>query len=120
LRAKTVRRGEIIAQRGERADAMYFVSSGEVELLLPDEKITLSDGEFFGELSLLKHVRRVGTARALSRADLLVLDAEDFERLLDRMPALRARISETVDDLFGDVARAKGDVLSEESTGTSA
>jgi voltage-gated potassium channel len=116
LRAKTVRRGEIITVRGERADAMYFVSSGEIELVLPTEKIQLKDGDFFGELSLLKHVRRVGTARALFKTDLLVLDADDFEQLLDRMPALRARITETVSGLFGEeVAIAKGDVLAEET-----
>jgi voltage-gated potassium channel len=108
LRAKTVRRGEIIAARGERADAMYFVSSGQIELILPSEKITLGDGDFFGELSLLQHVRRVGTARAMARTDLLVLDADDFERLLDRSPSLRTRITETADDLFGE--RVVGDV----------
>lgn len=95
LNAKVVRRGEVITHMGETATAMYFVSSGEVELRLPEGSAVLTDGDFFGEMSLMRTVRRVGTARALSRADLLVLEAHDFEALLARRPELRIRILET-------------------------
>lgn len=102
LRAKVVRRGEVITARGERADAMYFVTSGEIELILPNEKVKLTDGDFFGELALLQQVKRSGTARALTRADLLVLEAEDFSDLMDRKPDLRERIETAAAEVFGE------------------
>jgi voltage-gated potassium channel len=101
LRAKMVRRGEIITARGEQANAMYFVTSGQVELTIPGEKVTLADGDFFGELSLLQQAKRSGTARAVTRSDLLVLEADAFATLLDLRPELRERIEQTVAELFG-------------------
>ena len=56
------------------------------------------------QLEVLQQVRRLGTARALSRADLLVLEAEDFATLLDHKPHLRERIVATVIQLFGQGA----------------
>lgn len=46
LNAKVVRRGEVITHMGETATAMYFVSSGEVELRLPEGSAVLTDGDF--------------------------------------------------------------------------
>lgn len=115
LNAKVVRRGEVITHMGETATAMYFVSSGEVELRLPEGSAVLTDGDFFGEMSLMRTVRRVGTARALSRADLLVLEAHDFEALLARRPELRIRILETARGLIASGILPSGDIVPEET-----
>ena len=112
LQSRTFGRGEIIVEEGDEAESMYFVLSGTVELMLPGKTVQLGEGDFFGEISLLKKVRRMGTAAALARSELLLLHADDFKALLKRRPALRARIMETVDAYFADeVEAAKGDVL---------
>ena len=40
-------------REGERGDAVYFIASGAVEVILPDRRIPLGSGDLFGELALL-------------------------------------------------------------------
>jgi CRP-like cAMP-binding protein len=47
---------------------------------------TLSNGTFFGEISLLTGERRNATVRAITTCDLLVLSKEDFHMLLEQIP----------------------------------
>lgn len=95
LRSETARKGEVIARRGDPAYAMYFVVSGEVEI---DPKegdcLRLGPGEFFGEQAILAEEPRTSTMRALEDAQLLVLDAHDLHRLMDRVPEVGRRIRE--------------------------
>lgn len=95
LRAKMVQPGTRIISRGETADAMYFIASGEVEISFEGtrEPQSLSDGDFFGEIALLRHSQRNATARALTRCRLLVLEVDDFNELIAADADLRAAIS---------------------------
>ena len=95
LRAQSMSAGGIISARGERAAAMYFVVSGEVEAELADRKLRFGPGDFFGELALLHDAMRSANiiARALTR--LLRLSAEDFASLVHKHPALQERIKDT-------------------------
>lgn len=82
LTARRVSTGEVIITKGEEADAMYFITSGRVEVELPSDVITLSDGDFFGEIALLKEGEtRSATVIATRTTDLLVLSSDDFHRL---------------------------------------
>jgi CRP-like cAMP-binding protein len=47
---------------------------------------TLSNGTFFGEISLLTGERRNATVRAITTCELLVLSKEDFGMLLEQIP----------------------------------
>ncbi len=115
LRAQTVERGTLIARAGEPAHSMYFLASGTVEIDLPDKQVRLHDGAFFGEIAVLQKARRSADVVAKSRCRLLLLEADDLHRLMDRQPSLAARI--------WDVARARlgeeevtpgGDIVEEE------
>jgi len=112
LRARNVRAGELITMSGDEADSMYFIQSGEVELTLPDGNVTLSDGDFFGEMSLLAPVRRGGTARAIIRCELLVLDAADFGQLMKRRPGIAPLIARAASE--GKPHPVRGDIAAEE------
>jgi voltage-gated potassium channel len=92
LRARTVPAGASIIRKGERGDAMYLIASGAVEVDSSGGKVRLEEGEFFGELALLSREPRSATVRALRATDLLVLDANDFLRLVDRLPEIGARV----------------------------
>jgi voltage-gated potassium channel len=100
LQARQVERGEMIFRRGEQAHAMYFIAEGEVEIELgPDQKgrrIRLGAGHFFGENAVLKKVERSGTARSVSRARLLVLDAHDLRALIARESGIARKINKIV------------------------
>ena len=92
LHSRTARRGEVIVRRGERADTMYLVISGEVEVERADGNIRIGAGDVFGEIALLTGGVRTATVRACRDTQLLRLQAHDLERLMDRVPEIGRRI----------------------------
>jgi voltage-gated potassium channel len=95
LYSRTAQKGEVIARRGEKATAMYFIVSGQVDVELPDAAdVKLGQGDFFGEIALLTGEERNATVRACEDTQLLVLDAHDLDRLMGRVPEIGKRIRE--------------------------
>jgi voltage-gated potassium channel len=92
LKARTVYAGSVIIRKGEEGDAMYLIASGAVEVDAPDGNVRLEEGDFFGELALLSRERRTASVTATKSTDLLVLDADDFHRIIDRNPELGAQL----------------------------
>ena len=113
LRAQSISAGGIISARGERAAAMYFVVSGEVEVELADRQVEFGAGDFFGELALLHDTMRSANVIARAPTRLLSLSAEDFASLVHKHPALQERLKDTAalkafaDD--GGIAQAEVD-----------
>jgi voltage-gated potassium channel len=115
LRAQTVEPGAVIARRGDAAHSMYFIAAGEVEIALKDSSVRLGAGHFFGEVAVLRRARRSATVTALTRANLLVLDAHDLHALMERAPRVAARMHEMVKQrVGGEVVGARGDIVTEE------
>ena len=50
LNAKRVSAGAIVVRKGDEADGMYFIASGEVEVDVPAGPVRLGEGDFFGEI----------------------------------------------------------------------
>lgn len=95
LDSRTAQSGEVIIRRGDKADAIYFIVAGEVEVeLVGNENVRLSDGDFFGEIAVLSGETRQATVRAVDETQLLILQAHDLERLMDRVPEIGRRIRE--------------------------
>ena len=118
LRAQTVDPGAVIARRGDPAHSMYFIASGEVQILLSDRTVRLGQGHFFGEVAVLRQARRSATVTALTRANLLLLDAHDLRALMEREPRVAARMQEVVDQrLGGERVTRSGDIVTEEIAG---
>jgi voltage-gated potassium channel len=92
LRAQTIAPGGLISARGERAAAMYFIVSGDVEIELPGRLLRFGAGDFFGELALLHETMRGATIIARTQARLLTLSADDFSSLMRKHPALEDRL----------------------------
>ena len=93
LHSHLVQKNEVVARRGEKAEAMYFIVSGEVEVELMDaDNVRLGPGDFFGEIAILAGDVRNATVRACRDTQLLVLQAHDLERLMDRVPEIGKRI----------------------------
>ncbi|MBI5264272.1 MAG: ion transporter [Bradyrhizobium sp.] len=110
LRARTIEQDEVLVRRGEPATSMYFIAAGEVEIELPNQHVRLSDGTFFGEIALLHRTKRSGTVTATRKTRLLLLDAQDFHALIERMPALAAHVRKTAKARLaesGDLATAE-------------
>jgi len=92
LRARTVPSGTTIIRKGERGDAMYLIASGRVQVDSAVGSAVLEEGEFFGEMALLSREPRSATVTAVRPTDLLVLDADDFLRLAERLPDIGAKV----------------------------
>lgn len=106
LRARAVSGGTIISAAGARADAMYFVISGEVEASLQNRKIRFRSGDFFGELALLEETMRAATVVAVEPSRVLTLAVDDFNHLLTRHPGLMRRIHKMAAARAEDIAQA--------------
>jgi len=121
LRAQTVEPGAVIARRGDPAHSMYCIAAGEVEIALKERSLRLGPGHFFGEVAVLRRARRSATATALTRTNLLVLDAHDLHALMEREPRVAARMKEMVRQRLGDeVVSERGDIVAEEIEETEA
>ena len=92
LRPRLAVPDEVIVHKGERGDAMYFISSGAVEVRIAPTPVHLGSGDFFGELALLVAERRTADVVALGYCQLLSLAARDLHRLFGTEPALRDQI----------------------------
>jgi voltage-gated potassium channel len=115
LRARMVEAGHVIVRAGEPAHAMYFIATGDVEVALRKETVRLGAGQFFGEVAVLRRVRRSATATALNRTNLLVLDAQDLHALMRRSPRIAQRIKDVVEKRVGrELVTPKGDLVTEE------
>ena len=98
LRAQTQPAHSIIVRKGDPAHSMFFIASGEVEVLLPNhQNIKLGAGQFFGEMAIIRKSARSATVRAVRETKLLVLDAADLDDLMDNMPKLAQNIHETAE-----------------------
>ena len=86
-----------IVRRGERGDAVFFIASGAVEVILPERRVRLGSGEFFGELALVSGRPRQADVVALTYCQLLVLRRSDFERFMEANPEARAAINRVVE-----------------------
>jgi len=110
LKARTIEADEILVRRGDAATSMYFITTGEVEIELPNQRVRLADGTFFGEIALLHRTKRSGTVTATHKTRLLVLDAQDFHALIERVPTLAAHVHKTAQARLadaGDLAAAE-------------
>ncbi len=106
LKREVVPANYVIVRRGERADAMFFVMSGEVEVDIPPTPRRLGRGQYFGEIALLRDTVRTATVTAVSECQLLTLEAADFRRLLEAHLDLKESISKVAEQRLSSDANA--------------
>lgn len=90
LRARKFPPNTIIIRKGDEGDSMYFIASGEVEVVLPRQSVRLQEGDFFGEVAVLGRVRRTASVIARRSSELLVLDAADVVKFMEQNPRVEA------------------------------
>ena len=106
LKAKNVPSRHVVVRRGEQADAMFFILSGEVVVDIHPEPKHLGPGDFFGEIALLKHGPRTATVVTETDCSLLVLEVDDFERLLRDIPELSEQLHQVMAARLAELERA--------------
>ncbi len=92
--------GQVIFSRGELGETFYIIDSGQVDVLAPhpsgEDRVinTLSAGDFFGEIALLRATPRTATVVSRTRTRLLALRRADFDAIT-RYPAIATSLEET-------------------------
>jgi uncharacterized protein YhbP (UPF0306 family) len=88
LQPINVAAGEIIVRQGAPADKIFIIVKGEVVVEREEadgrkvELETLKDGQFFGEVAIMRDTPREATARAQTDVTLLALQRDTFQRLV--------------------------------------
>jgi voltage-gated potassium channel len=106
LKAKNVPARHAIVRRGEHADAMYFILTGEVLVDIHPQPKRLGPGDYFGEIALLKHAPRTATVVSKTECSLLVLGTDNFARLLRDVPELAESLNKTMSEGLAELERA--------------
>jgi len=86
--------GERLIRIGDKADHVYFIAEGQVEVVPRGgaEKIKLGPGAFFGEMALLTGEPRSADVTALDFNTFLTLSRRDFRHFLRKHPTMREQI----------------------------
>ena len=88
----------VIVQEGDPGDKFYLIVRGKLEVYKDTEHGTrkrlevLSDGDFFGEIALLRNVQRTASVRTLTPSVLLSLSRKAFLEILADAPELREKL----------------------------
>jgi ATP-binding cassette subfamily B protein len=91
----------VVIREGDEGDRFYVIARGRLEVSRnghddrPQRVAVLTDGDYFGEMALLSDAPRNATVRTLSPATLLALPRGQFNNLVGRSAAIRARLEET-------------------------
>jgi cAMP-dependent protein kinase regulator len=95
--------GSVIISEGQTGSSMYVIASGEVKVYTsgPGNNgsvylAKLSEGDFFGEVSVLTGKPRTATITASQRTELLRLDKEKLDNALATYPGIR----KVLDDFY--------------------
>jgi CPA1 family monovalent cation:H+ antiporter len=93
LRPRFTVPGEVILRKGERGDAVFFIASGAVNVMLPGKSVPLGSGDVFGEMALLTGDVRRADVVASTYCRLLVLRKGDFEHFMQDNRDIRYAIN---------------------------
>ncbi|HYJ05095.1 MAG TPA: cyclic nucleotide-binding domain-containing protein [Chthoniobacterales bacterium] len=88
---------EVICKEGEEADAFYLIRSGMVRVSqsMPGGEMVrtyLSRGDYFGEIGLLRSIKRIATCAALDAVDVVKVPGAEFALMLEQFPGVRAQL----------------------------
>ena len=88
--------GDEIVRAGQPGREMYVLARGTVEVVDATGRTLrqLPDGDFFGEVALVQDGARTATVRAVTVADLYVLDRAMYDRVATAYPEVAAALAD--------------------------
>lgn len=88
-----IKAGDFLAQRGKLGSDFVFIAEGKAQVQKDDKVIReLSQGDFFGEISLIDGEPRTATVIAQTDMTILSVHRSFFRPLLDTVPGLQGKI----------------------------
>jgi uncharacterized protein YhbP (UPF0306 family) len=117
-RLETVRvaAGDTIVRQGAPADKFFIIVDGEVDVLrdeaagqAPKKVASLKQGQFFGEMAILRDSPRTATVQAVTPTTLLTMDRDVFRNLVAQSLATTEDFDRVIRQRLGDLGpRSQG------------
>lgn len=114
FKIKEFQEGEEIVKQGEEGDSFYIIRNGRVKVVIRDdtgrEKTVnfLREGQFFGEIALVKEAPRTASVIAIEKTTLFLLEKQDFEELIQRSPQIEKVIQDSIIKYRIDIPDVQG------------
>ena len=102
--------GEIIARQGEKADGLYVVQDGTIEIVAEDgaTEVVLRSAarnEILGEMAIFGGGVRSATMRSKGRSRVMTLDKRNFMRRMSEDPTIAFSLIETMGHRVRELSR---------------
>jgi voltage-gated potassium channel len=109
LRPRVFLPGEYIIRQGEFGDCMYFLTSGEVRILVGEDEVArLGPGSPFGETALVEDLHRNASVVSTSYSTGYQLGRTDFDLLRRKYPDFDAQVRGVVERRKAEGVKAAG------------
>jgi len=97
IELKKYRDKSLIIKEGDKADAFYIISEGEVRVTkeIEDEEVELAilkKGSFFGEMAILGDAKRTASIEAKGEVELLLLSREMLKDLVEKYDSVKTTL----------------------------
>jgi CRP-like cAMP-binding protein len=91
--------GKNLTTEGASGREFFVIVEGTAEVTRGRRKLrTLSDGDFFGEISLITKLPRTATVTTVSPVRALVVTDRSFRSLLERQPSIQSKVLKALGD----------------------
>ena len=89
---------EYIIRQGEYGDCMYFLTSGEVRIVIDGAEVArLGPGSPFGETALVENLHRNASVVSEGYSTGYQLNKDDFDKLRSKYPDFDRQVREVVE-----------------------
>lgn len=99
---KKYKKGEVVFLQGSLLEGLYIINSGKIKIFKYTKEgkeqilYILSEGDFFGELSLLKAEEVGFNAEAMEDVNICMVNKKDFDQILESNPQISVKILEVI------------------------
>lgn len=105
---KKYSKGDIIFSEGDKAGTLYFISEGKIKLYKYNregkEQIVymMADGDFFGELDLLKNSEYTLNAKVIEDCKICTLSKGEMKNIILKNPKIAIKLLESVSNRLSE------------------
>jgi len=98
------KKGQMLFFEGDVSDKFYIINHGKIKVFKYTKEgkeqilYVLSEGDFIGDLSLLKKGKFDFNAEALEDVSACILTKDDFDKIVKKVPEISLRILENIHD----------------------
>lgn len=115
LEPRFFNKDEIIFHEGDVGDAMYFIKSGTISVLLSEPMVGLQfeiarlrSGQVFGEMAVITAETRSATCKAVEATQCYVLPRDTLLRIIEKIPEVAVAIAQTLAERVQQLNKERG------------